>query len=289
MDLKKLYIIQSISAASNNLRLNAQKIEVVALLRESIIRSDDLENHIKNMKKITELSTLAIRLGEVLTFLTIGPIDFFKISEKFKEHSQFLIKDLSHMLDMVNPAAFKKALHKINPEPYQEIEKETEPESGDISVDLSKRKQDEAIFETVPEQETVIAEELSEEPENNFHDFESVILKPVKLIDHLLEKISEDKLDYYELDEIIGIMRQNSDLCNEKGFETLANMHIIIVDTLSLIKERGIIPEKEIIESIRACLIVIVTIIKGKDVDIAGYLARAENFGNQIKTLKEEG
>ena len=65
MDLIKQYIVQSIAAASNNLRLSTEKIEVVALLREAIVKSDNLEEDIKNMKKITELSTLAIRLNDI--------------------------------------------------------------------------------------------------------------------------------------------------------------------------------------------------------------------------------
>ena len=103
MELIKQYIVQSISAASNNLRLSTEKIEVVALLREIIVKSENLESDIRSMKKVTELSTLAIRLNDIYNYLTQGQIDLFKFSDKFKEHSQYLIKDLSHMLDMVNP------------------------------------------------------------------------------------------------------------------------------------------------------------------------------------------
>ena len=78
MNLTKLYIIQSITAASNNLRLSTQKIEVVALLREFLGKSENLDEDIRRMKKITELSTLAIRLNEVYTFLSRGNVDFFK-------------------------------------------------------------------------------------------------------------------------------------------------------------------------------------------------------------------
>ncbi len=74
---------------------------MVALLREAISKSEDLKLDIAEMKKITELSTLAIRLNEIYNYLTQSQIDLFKFSEKFKDHSQYLIKDLSHMLDMV--------------------------------------------------------------------------------------------------------------------------------------------------------------------------------------------
>ena len=113
MDLIKNYINQSITIAANNLRLNNQQIEVVALLKEAISKSDKLSDDLINMKKITELSTLAIRLNDIYNSLTQNPIDFLKISDQFKEHSRYLIKDLGHMLDVCTPAIFKSAIEKL--------------------------------------------------------------------------------------------------------------------------------------------------------------------------------
>ncbi len=45
-------------------------------------------------------------------------------------------------------------------------------------------------------------------------------------------------------------------------------------------------PGKEVIESLRACLIVIVAVVRGKEVDISNYLNRAEDFGNKLATIK---
>jgi hypothetical protein len=42
MDLIKQYINQSVNIAANNLRLNNQQIEVVALLKEVINKSENL-------------------------------------------------------------------------------------------------------------------------------------------------------------------------------------------------------------------------------------------------------
>ena len=43
MDLIKHYIVQSITAASSNLRLNSQRIEVIAMLKEVILKSKDIQ------------------------------------------------------------------------------------------------------------------------------------------------------------------------------------------------------------------------------------------------------
>ena len=114
MDLVKVYLIQSITTAANNLRLNAQQIEVVGLLRETVVNSSDLGAELLLMKKTTELSKLAIRLSEIHSFLTQGKVDFVKISEQFREHSRYLIRDLNQFLENVSPKIYKDAFNKIN-------------------------------------------------------------------------------------------------------------------------------------------------------------------------------
>ncbi len=288
MDLIKQYIVQSISAASNNLRLSTEKIEVVALLRESIIKSENLANDLKGMKKITELSTLAIRLNEIYNFLTQGQVDLFKLSEKFKEHSQYLIKDLSHMLDMVNPATLKKAMDKINESPKDQIGEKAKDDSG-ISVDLSKRKPDDNVFvkpETEVIKEKLIMEEEKDEEDIFFQNYEREILKPIKSIDNMLKNLSKNEFNPEELLGYAKLIKTNGDISAKIGFEIISNMHNIIAKSLLLIRTRELMPGRDVIEAIRACLIVIVAVIKNKEVDITNYLNRAEEFGKKIHTLK---
>lgn len=283
MDLIKQYIIQSISAASNNLRLNTQKIEVVALLRETIIKSDDLEADIKKMKKVTELSTLAIRLNEIYSYLTQSSVDFFKLSEKFKTHAQYLIKDLSQMLEMVSPAVFKQKIEQLNPQPVETVKEKS------IDVDLSKRKPDEKAFEKSESEklkESFIFEEEKEDEDLFFQNFEDTILKPVKPVDNMLKQFSSGSVNHEEILKFSRQMKANAELSEKVGSEIIANMHRIISKSLILIHRRELMPGRDIIESIRACLIVIVAVVKGKEVDITNYLNRAEEFGRKIQSLK---
>ncbi|MHB1687692.1 MAG: hypothetical protein ACYCVH_09990 [Ignavibacteriaceae bacterium] len=293
MDLIKQYIIQSISAASNNLRLSTQKIEVVALLRETIVKSDNLESDIKGMKKITELSTLAIRLNEIYAYLTQNQIDLFKLSDKFKEHSQYLIKDLSHMLDMVNPVTFKNALEKLN-ENFAAGNNATSAQSNKaatengISVDLSRRKPDNSVFaesESNSLKEKIIFEDDKEDEDLFFQNYENEILKTIKPIDGMLKQIARNEINSEELSSYAKIMKVNGDMSAKIGFDIIANMHWIISKAFQLIKTRELMPGKEIVESVRACLIVIVALVRGKEVDINNYLNRAEEFGKEIQTL----
>jgi hypothetical protein len=284
MDLIKHYINQSITIAANNLRLNNQQIEVVALLKQTISKSEYLSDDLINMKKITELSLLAIRLNEIYNSLTQNPIDLLKISDQFKEHSRYLIKDLGHMLDITTPDAFKNAIEKLNGAivfPKEEIK-----------IDLSKRIPDEEPFtksETEEIKEKIIfSEDLDNEDEDIIQKFEPTILGPIKPLDNLLKKISNNDIDYEELIKFSQIMDYNADLSAKIGFEILSGMHRIVSKALILIKNRELMPGKEVIENLRACLIVIVAVVRGKDVDINNYLNKAEEFGNKLATIKSK-
>jgi len=286
MDFIKQYIIQSISVASNNLRLDTQKIEVVSLLREFISQSENLEKEIMLMKTSTELSTFAIRLADIHRFLSQGTIDLLKISEKFKEHSQSLISDLSRLLDSVNPASFRAAINKIKENGFNiDLDKLSTNEKGlPVTKGISIEKSETDILK-----EKIIMEDEPGEPGILFQNFEEVILQPIKNVDELLKTIFENTPDPEELIKYCEILESNGKLAEEKGFEIISNMHNIVAKALLLIRANELTPTKTIVESMRACLIVIVAVVKSKDVDITNYLNRAESFGRQIKSIKIEG
>lgn len=284
MEFIKQYITQSISAAANSLRLSTHQIEIVALLKDAIIKSDDLSNDLKRMKKITELSTLAIKLTEIYNFLNRNTIDFYKISEQFKDHSRNLIKDLNHLLNTTTPLAFKNALEKLHPK-EESIQQEIKEE---INVDLSKRKLDEGIFlkpEIEKIKERVILEDENDNEELFIQNFETNILRPIKPLDLMLKNLSNADFNYEEISSYIKVMSDNGRLSKKIGFEIISDMHETIAKTLTLIKNRKLMPGKEIIEGLRASLIVIVAVVKGKEVDITNYLNRAEELQQKISEI----
>jgi hypothetical protein len=292
MDIVKQYLVQCISTAANNLRLNSQKIEIVAMLRDIIVKSDDLEGDIRIMKKITELSMLAIRFNEIYSYLSQPQIDLFKFSEKIKEHSSILIKDMSHMLDIESPDSFKNAIEKLKPQVREEeniVAVNTRGSvNNSIKVDLSKRKPNTDVFEKSENEiikEKIIMDEENDNEDLFFQNYETEILKPIKLIDSLLKQISSFEVTADEIERWAKLMKINGDLSAKIGFEIIANMHRILSRAFTLIGTKELVPKQEVIESMRASLIVIVAVIKGKEVDITNYLNRAEEFGRKIQIL----
>jgi hypothetical protein len=294
MELKKEYISQVLTTASHNLRLTSEKIEVIAILKEFIAKSVNVGESIAEMKKITELSKFAIKLGEVNNYITGDKIDFLKLSERFKEHSHNLIIEFSSLLEKINPNTLRSLLDRTN----HEVE-EVSDEDDDLLVDESLMTEtDDKLFEDeyveIEEpnnkksasdilKESIIMEDPPEKVEKfDFKDFEDSILKPIKEIDSFLTKLLAEEVSETELDKYISITKKNAEASKKIGFEILSNMNETIAVTLNLIKSEKILPDSNIIENLRACLIVIVAVVRGKNVDITSYLNRAEKFGKEI-------
>jgi len=274
MDLVKVYLIQSITTAANNLRLNAQQIEVVGLLRETIVNSTDLGSELLLMKKNTELSKLAIRLGEIHTFLTLGKVDFVKISEQFREHSRYLIRDLNQFLENVSPKIYKDALNKIN---------NGFPSSIDVELIDRSNLAGEIMDKDVPAIDDNIVADYNYKKKDTVSstDFEKMILSPVKALDELLKEIPSGNVQESELNRYYELMQDHASLASLHDFQLLARMHEIIASALDAMINGKLPLDKNVIEALRACLIVIVAVVKRKDVDITGYLNRAEEFGKK--------
>jgi len=271
MDYVEEYIKQAISLAANNLRLSSEKIETVTILKDYLSKSDDIASEVARMKKITELSRLGIKLGEILKYLEANKIDFLRLSENFKEQSHSLITILSNMLDIVTPIHLKKILN------YHNAESEL------ITIEDNKSS-DEA--ETSPLKEEIIMDELDSQKEKTFEEFQTQILKPVRSLEDFLGRLLAGDYHKDELKSYVEIMKINAELSEGEGFKIISNMHIIFAVGMKLILNNKMVINESVVESLRACLIVIVAMIKSKDVDITAYLNRAEKFGEQILQYK---
>jgi len=292
LDIVKQYIIQCIVAAANNLRLSSEKIETVAIIRERLGGAENLTEEVKNFKKITELSKLGIKLSEIQAFIDNGKIDFLKLSDKFKEHSYGLVRELNSVLDVLTPQAAYSLFKKFEedsirtetvkktenvPNPSQQIKKEIP-----IEYELPKRSHTDQL------KEAIIFEELNKESAFNFENYEEKILRPIKELDSFLNRILKYEYTEIELNSKIKLMKENAELSQKIGFEILSNMHSIFAQGLEFIDKKKISPSNNIVESLRACLIVIVSVVRGKEIDITNYLNRAENFGKTMLLKQKE-
>jgi hypothetical protein len=288
LDIAKQYIVQCINTAANNLRLSSEKIETVAIIRERLNSSENLFEELKNFKKITELSKLGIKLSEFYNFIETGKLDFLKLSDKFKEHSFNLVRELNYVLDVLTPQMMMNLFQRMDDNP--------------IKVDLTKRYKGDENFlsgniseESFPKRsradelkEAFIFEELDKDDAFNFENYEERVLRPVKELDSFLNRVQRYDYTENEINSFIKTINDNALLSQKVGFEVLSNMHKIFSGGLEMIHQKKIAPSPNVIESLRSCLIVIVAVVRGKEVDITNYLNRAEGFGKSIITNKKE-
>ncbi len=293
MNLEKQYIVQCLIIAANNLRLSSEKIEVVALIKDKIQNSEDLGKLIIQMKKTTELSKFGIKLGEIHNYISNSKIDFLKISDVFKEHSHALIKEFSNLLDQLTPLTVRKILSEIDKKVIKvDLSHKTESSVSleDINVNPApsiESKSDESDkAEENKIKEKIIFDDLVEPDEFNFDNFEQSILKPIKELDAFLKKLSEYEIADEDLDKYHQIIENNAKFSQKVGFEMITKMHMIFLKSLELMKLKKLIDIESAVEGMRACLIVIVAVVRQKEVDITGYLNKAEEFGNKIKNIK---
>ncbi len=290
MDFEKQYIIQAISVASNNLRLSSDKIETVAILKEYFEKCNQLKDVIGKMKTKTELSKFAIKLWEAYQFISSSHLDYLKLTDIFKEHSHSLVMELSNLLDVISPERLREILAAMEGEREISITLE----SGKIKTEIPTKAEIRKVvaFEEDTSKESVERDELKEELilgelENansfDFDDFEEEILKPIGKLELLLKNMLTDSSIGINYSSYINMMKKNADISTEIGFTILAEMHTIFYTAFSLIESKHLEVDKNLIESLRACLIVIVAVVRGKDVDITNYLNKAENLGKFLK------
>lgn len=270
MDFIKQYIVQCISVAGNNLRLNSEKIESITILREFLLQSENLAKDIETMKKVTELSKFGIKLGDIHRYISANKIDFFTLSEKFKEQSHALIRELSHLLDIITSSKLRQILNeRVKPieSPKPEIEEKT--------------------IESSTKSDFIILPPPIEK-EDQKEKIKLSIVDEIRDAAALINTIENGEVPFVELSKHIVTINEFAPRAADAGMSDLSKMLTIFGTSIKELKAESIICDDQTLEGMRACLIVAAAIARNKNVDVSVYKKKAEQFGermsiNQIK------
>ncbi len=294
MDFIKQYTIQAIMTAANNLRLSSEKIEVVALIREHILTCKNVQTEIQKWKKVTEFSKFAIKLGEIYNYISNGNIDFLKITDHFKTQSHNLVRELSHLLDIVTPLSYREIMlrtENLNNQDELQDEQTFLYESRNEIPETVKGKDEpeETSAETERNElkEHFILDDLKTNINFIFENFVESVLKPIEDLDDFIIRLGSNNYSEGELNKFADILRTNANLSKRVELEILTNMHLTLLNALNVIKNKLLTVDEITIEAMRSCLIVIVAVVREKDVDISYYLDKAEKFGKFLKNIKD--
>ncbi|RMD49679.1 MAG: hypothetical protein D6830_04395 [Ignavibacteria bacterium] len=282
LDIKTQYIVQAITNAANNLRLSSEKIEVVTLLREHLASSENLESEIARLKKITEFSKLAVRLSELYNYISGNLLDFNKLSDIFREHSHSLVRELSNLLDVVTPMSFMKIISGDKEQTISvdfTIEKKNSIRLEDITSDvLQTATKSEDFFSKEPETKSQVELPVESSTDFNYDVFVESVLDPIKQIDAFLTDLEFGRRDEEKIEIFYDWMIRNKNLSKKAGLEIVAKMHALLQKSFELIRDHEFNLSKENLDSLRACLIVIVAVVRQKDVDISSFIEKAEKL-----------
>lgn len=296
MDIVKNYIISAINEASNKLRLNPEKIQILNSLEEWISSRENLNADIQVLKRITETSKLSIRLQDITNYLSFEKIDYKKFSEKFLEHSLFLVADLDFLLLSVNTLSFKKILNRVETlkslkmeeqshnlkieldQAAEEFQKVQKAASGKRSMKIEKKLEPELplIYEDPPKKEK---RKLIEEE----RDF---LYAPLKDLEELLQRMKKEDFRSSEVFRFSDIFEERLKFCKLHGLKELIDAYSNLAGALLLIYNKEMTVNKDILDYFRAAMIVVVTEIRGLDHDITEYRLRNQLFTESLKVYK---
>jgi len=296
--IENQYIVQAIIVAANNLRLSSEKIEIISVLKEYFSECENIGIEITKMKKITALSKFGIKLGQLYTYITSSNIDFMKVTENFKEQSHLLVLELSNLLELVTPNMFRELLQQIKDDD-SELSVDIKPTHTDIldNIELDKTENEpedkeqlkinfeEEIQKNEEIKKEIIYDTLEDKKELDFEDFEKNVVDTVKSLEELLKRIIPGEYEDSEIEYFIEQLGINRRLSLRSGFSIISDLHLTVETALEKIIYHQVKASEETIEGIRACLIVVVAVVREKDVDISSYLKRAKKFGKFIDSI----
>jgi hypothetical protein len=286
MDFKKEYMIQSITAAANHLRLTSDKIESVTLLKEYLTKSKDIQKVVDDMKKVTELSKLGVRLNEILNFLNSDRIDFATLSETFKEQSHRIVKEVSYFLEITSPDLLKSVFESLEKGTYTaEVRENMNTKSGkDVAETSIKEEAGEAPDAVKVEAGKSKDEKLPEVDQKILDEADLTLnlINPLRELAAYINDIEEKKSNSKSIDHYIDLAKSNLNYAKDRSYPEIPKMMGIVIKTFEKVKLLQLSYNSDVIEGLRCCLIVSLAQVKKKNVDISGYIEKAERFGEKI-------
>lgn len=278
MDFAKLYVQKCLKQLSILLKIDNNKKDIIKLIEDSILNSDNLDLLIKELKKNTYFSKFAIKLSSMLDYCNNPDIDFTNLSNKFSEHVLFISKDIENLLLSIDKISIQEIL--LNAE--VEVKKENIRLNKPI---LENKKEEYDIEETTKLKEDFILSDDDNE-EDSYEFYVRTVISSVKELDIFLQKLENNESTSEDIEKYLNVVEKNGLLSKKYCFELISDMHFNFFGALMGIKEHKLIIEKDLIEKMRACLIVIAALVKQKEVDITNYLIKADKLGKLIQNIK---
>ena len=255
MEFSRRYIIQCIGHAASNIRLKGEALENLSLLKNYIHKFPDSEFLFREMKKVTALSRIGIKLNEIYMYASSDRVDFSVLSKEFSRQSAELTTPLMFLLNDNSTEKLENYLLNIRLHQKEVPREETEENSSD--------------------QEKLVVQLKHREEFNN-----SFILL-LKELNELLDNIATNSIEVSEIKHYISLIEEKIEIAESANIEIVSRVLGCANSALEFIAVNNDSKHTELIEKVRSAFIVVVVVLRGKDVDLGLYLEEV----NQIKML----
>lgn len=252
MEFSKKYIIQCLGHAASNIRLKGEALENLSLLKNYIHRFPDLEYLFGEMKKVTALSRIGIKLNEIYVYSESDRVDFSTLSKEFLRQSAELITPLMFLLNDNSTEKLENYLSAIKLPQKEQSEPEPEKELSE---------------ETLLETQLKCRE-----------DFNNLFIPLIKELNELLDNIATNSIEESKIKRYISLIEEKIKIAESANIEIVIRVLNIAVAALDYLLVTLGQNNSEIIEKIRSAFIIVVVVLRGKDVDLGLYLEEVEEI-----------
>lgn len=162
----------------------------------------------------------------------------------------------------------------------------TSSNSGSNDSDLEI--EDESEPTVFDEDSNEIMSSIKSENDNLYLDFEKTVLENILEVDDLLNKILNDKVDDDSQLKIMQRAYQSYQLAKELQFDLISELIKVYWLALVAITDKKLDSTKQTAELIRSTLVILVTLIKQREIDLEPFMQKHNKLKEILKSIDYE-
>lgn len=133
-----------------------------------------------------------------------------------------------------------------------------------------------------------LMKKLNEENDDLYLDFEKMLLDNILEVDEFLNKVINQKIDDEQFLKLIQKAYRSFQLAEELNFTLISELIKVYWLSLVAIRDNNLKPSKSIADLIRSTLIILVTLIKQREVDLEPFMQKHNQLKEKLKSLDYE-
>jgi len=227
-----------------------------SLIKGDEIKSDESQ---ESDEQIQEVTSQTEKVDEQIFETKSDSNDF---SESLSEQSDENVSEVTQSSDISN------------------LKTESIEQSNQLSEELDTTDKDSTSEELI--------RTIKEENNNLYLDFEKLVLDNILEVDEFLNQVLNQKFDDEQILKLIQKAYRSFQLAEELNFTLISELIKVYWLSLVAIRDNNLRPDKFTSDLIRSTLIILVTLIKQRDIDLEPFMQKHNQLKEELKKLDYE-